>query len=163
MNSNPPSSSIFLTVSSSRYATRSHSTLPCGVCIRRADWPIPTWLPVRSRVPFQSRLKSQECIIEGGAMQTGHTFGSVHISITLLSLSLLSKTFLCPFSLSFFTVVKDCPSGGTNWRGSSQIRQLVFPSGSVTSYWVPHAVQSKRSSDVERVYLGIRVRVDSTV
>ncbi len=55
MNSKPPNSSIFLIVSSSRYATRSHNTLPCGVWIRRADWPMPTYVTSRQE-PCSSLL-----------------------------------------------------------------------------------------------------------
>ena len=48
-------------------------------------------------------------------------------------------------------VVKDWPEGGTNWRGSSQMAQEVFCRDEATLYWVPQALQIRRSSEVHRV------------
>lgn len=48
-------------------------------------------------------------------------------------------------------MVKDCPEGGTNWRGSSHIRHDDLFDEYSTSYCAPHAVQIRRSSKVKRV------------
>ena len=38
-----------------------------------------------------------------------------------------------------------------NWRGSSQMAQELFCEGEEVLYWVPQALQIRRSSEVQRV------------
>lgn len=58
-----------------------------------------------------------------------------------------------------FDVVKLWPDGGTNCRGSSQIRQDVLWEEESTSYWAPQAVQIRSSSDVTKGADGMVERV----
>lgn len=56
-----------------------------------------------------------------------------------------SNEFLCDF-WSWGRVVHDWPVGGTNWRGSRQMRQEGGGGwcGGEEEYWVPQAVQMGR-------------------
>jgi hypothetical protein len=77
------------------------------------------------------------------------TLGSVQILQKRVSSSIAFQRFLQPLDFSSDNVVKDCPVGGTNWRGSSQMRQRVRRDGSSMSNWVPQAEQIRRRSELE--------------
>ena len=51
-------------------------------------------------------------------------------------------------------MVKDWPEAGTNWRGSSQMRQWRGGLVKGAPYWVPHVVQMRRVGEVVRGILG---------
>ena len=40
-------------------------------------------------------------------------------------------------------VVKDWPEGGTNWRGSSQMKHVLREEREMCGCWVPQAVQMR--------------------
>lgn len=131
----PPSSSMRATVSSSMYVTQSQRIFPLGLQRRNARCPMATWGWVKMEMTpewngslrktlvyfllcWRSRRVVQVCLGGGPALDIVQ-LGIVHVSGRSTH-----------------------PSGGTYWRGSSQMGHDTMQR---VSYWTPHMPQIIRS------------------
>lgn len=121
----------FSTVSSSRNVIRSHKTFPFGVCSKIARSPMANYAspinvsqtyprpgPVHFRRQMIQANENQTRLFDTNPESESFTFCSVHTDQILESASSCFHTFLYPFFFISASVVKVCPVGGTNCRGS---------------------------------------------